>query len=187
MGSTATSSAVPIYESIQGNVMQLATACDLDCTRYLTSVDPMPVILYQPKLRSITAPQLRAFTNGASFGLIKAKFIIYYFSTANDKQMSIWCQFRSAYQQEISKLIVSDNFEQITKFSPNFVKIFSDSENEKKFTNFLKDVWCYFQSLLTDPVIVSQSTSRAESGKFDDDFEYFATIHVDPAGSPANY
>ena len=184
MGSTATSTAVPIYDSIQGNLMQLGTACDLSCTEYLTSADPMPVILYRPKQSDSLLPSLRACTNGAPFNLIKIKFIIHYITTANDNEMSIWCQLRSVHRQEIWKLTVGDNFECITEFPANFVSIFPHSKDKDKLLKVLKDVWYYFHSLLSDPVVGRQSISTQESGKVDDDFEYYATMCVDPSDIP---
>jgi len=184
MGSTATSSAVPIYDSIQGNIMQLATACDLNCTEYLTSADPMPVILYRPKQSDSVLPVLRACTNGAPFGLIKVKFIIHYIITATDNQISIWCQLRSANRQEIFKVTVDNNFKYITEFPANFASIFPDTKEKGKLAKILKDIWCYFNSLLAKPVFDCQLIHTQENGKVDDYFEYYATMCVDPSDIP---
>ena len=183
MGSTATSNAVPIYED---NFVQKATVCDLDCTRYVTSLDPLPVLLYKSKKKERAfLPVLQVFTNGVLFGLIKVKVILQYFTAASDKEIFVWCQLRSVVRQHIYKFMIDRNsLELITKPPANFGAIFNDDHSKEKFTKFLKNVWCYFQSLLDSPPVECHPASATKSDKIDENFEYFATMRVDPADFP---
>ena len=79
------------------------------------------------------------------------------------------------------KLIFDNNFEHIIDLPANFVSVFTDSEDKNKFTKFLKDVWCYFHSLLANPVVDHHTQ---ECGKVEDHFEYYATMCVDPSDIP---
>ena len=112
------------------------------------------------------------------------RFIIYYFTSEGSDRITVWCQYRMWYAQCIYTILFDGSFNAVNDYpiSAGFAGLFADSEGRKKFTQFVKDSWHHYQSLLVKPATVDDKkyqqndrvTSQADQG-----FEYFATMPTD--------
>ena len=179
--------AIPVYYDKKFQA-KIAIACGLQCLSYLTSTYSLPVILYKPK-ENVTISQfaLQVCTNGVTLGFTgsRGKFIIYYFTSEGADRITIWCQYRLWCTQHIYTMLFDDSFNVVDDhpISAGFTELFADSDGRKKFTQFVRDAWQYYQSLLVKSATVDdkkyhqnnqQVTSQADEG-----FEYFATMPND--------
>ena len=178
--------AIPIY--YDGKVQaKIAIACGSQCYNYLTGTTSMPVILYKPKqCVAVNHLVLQACTHGALFDLTdsKGKLIIHYFTSENDNTITVWCQYRLWCTQYIYTMLFDDNFTAIADHptGPGFDKLFSDSEGRRKFIQFVKEVWQFYQSLFvksaaTDDMACPQNDQNTVQA--DEGFQYFATMSTD--------
>ena len=76
----------------------------------------------------------------------------------------------------------NDSCSAIADHPAGFDKLFSDSEGRTKFTQFIKEVWQFYQSLLvkptaTDDVVCPQNDQNTVQA--DEGFQYFATMPTD--------
>ena len=175
---------IPIYYGDE-ILAKVAIACSSQCMSYLTSTTIMPIILYQPKKSIVSHLVLQVCTNGALFGFTdsKGKLIIHYFTSENGDTITVWCQYRLWYKQCIYTTLYDDTFNIIADHTTNtgFSELFTDDEGKGKFTQFVKDVWQFYQSLLVKPVsgdikIMQNDQSTLQA---DDGFQYFAIMPVD--------
>ena len=178
---------IPIYydERLQAKI---ANACGSQCLSYLTSTTSMPVVLYKPKGNVMTVSQLvlQVCTNGALFGFTssKGKFIIYYFTSENGHSITVWCQYRSWHTQHVYQMLYDDSFNSIAghPIGAGLAELFPDSEGRKKFTQFVKDIWQFYQSVIANPTTNDQNLQiiiRILNVQADDGFQYFATMPTD--------
>ena len=189
MQTVSIADAIPVYydEKLQAKI---AIACCLQCLSYLTSTSSLPVILYKPK-ENVTISQLalQVCTNSVSLGFTdsRGKFIIYYFTSEVADSITVWCQYRLWCTQHIYTMLFDNSFNVVDDHPINtgFTELFADSEGRKRFTQFVRDAWQYYQSLLVKSATPctlddkkyqhnDQVTSQADEG-----FEYFATMPND--------
>lgn len=176
MRTIPTGGAIPIYYGAKLEA-KVAIACGSQCSRYLTSTSCLPVILYKPKEAGQIV--LQVCTNGVLFGLTdsKGKFIIHYLTLENSDRITVWCQYRLWCTQYVYTMLFDGNCDVVDdhSISTSFTELFTDSEGRKKFRQFVKDTWQFYQSLLLKPLEDDMEhnhvTSQAEDG-----FEYFATM-----------
>ena len=177
--------AIPIY--YDGKVQaKIAIACGSQCYNYLTSTTSMPIILYKPK-ENVTGSHLvlQVCTNGALFGFTdpKGKVIIHYFTSENDNTVTVWCQYRLWCTQNIYTMLCDDSCSAIADHPTGFDKLlFSDSEGRTKFTQFVKEVWQFYQSLLVKPMAtddVARPQNDQNIVQADEGFQYFAIMPTD--------
>ena len=186
MRTVSIADAIPVYYDAKLEA-KVAIVCGPQCLSYLTSTSSLPVILYTPKENTMVSQlALQVCTNGVLFGFtgIKGKFIIYYFTSEGSDRITVWCQYRLWCTQYIYTILFDGSFNVVNDYpiSAGFAELFADSEGRKKFTQFVKDVWHHYQSLLIKTVTVDdkkyqqndQMTSQADQG-----FEYFATMPTD--------
>ena len=178
--------AIPIYCRDIELQAQVAIACSSQCSDYFTSTSSLPVILYKPKANSsIRQPVLRVCTNGVLFNLanFNGKFIIHYFTSESSDKIKVWCQYRLWYTQYIYTMLFDGSFNAISDhpISVGFTELFTDSESRKKFMQFVKDAWQFYQSLLVKPdsdCAIYQQNDQITC-QANDEFEYFAIMPAD--------
>ena len=187
MQTISVADAIPVYNDARLQEKN-AIACGTQCLSYLTSTSSLPVILYRPK-ENATVKQLalQVCTNGVLFGFTgsKGKFIIYYFTSESSDRITVWCQYRLWCTQYIYVMLFDGSFNVIADHpvSAGFAELFTSSDSRKNFTQFVKDAWQFYQSLLAKPItddmkyqLNDHSTSTSQA---DDGFEYFATMPTD--------
>ena len=178
--------AIPIYYDGKAQA-KIAIACGSQCFNYLTSNTSMPVILYKPKQDvAVSHLELQVCTNGALFNFTgsKGKFIIYYFTSENDNTITVWCQYRLWCTQYVYLMLYDDTFNAIADhpIGAGFTELFSDDDGRRKFTQFVKDVWQFYQSLLVKPAATDDTKCLQNDQNMvqaDEGFLYFATMPTD--------
>ena len=65
--------------------------------------------------------------------------------------------------------------------SVGFTELFTDSEGRKKFAQFVRDVWQFYQCLLVKPAIDCAKYQQTDqiTCQTNDEFEYFAIMPTD--------
>lgn len=165
---------------------QVAIVCSSQCLDYFTSTSSMPVILYKPKENSsIRHPVLRVCTNGVLFNLanFNGKFMIHYFTSKSSDRIKVWCHYRLWYTQYIYMMSFDGSFNVISDhpISVGFTELFTNSEGRKKFAQFVRDAWQFYQSLLVEPATDCAKYQQNDQITYqtNDEFEYFAIMPTD--------
>ena len=181
MRTVSLADAIPIYYG----EAKAAIACGSLCMNYLTSTTIMPITLYQPKNASDSHLALQVCTNGALFGFTnyRGKFVIHYFTSENDDEITVWCQYRMWYKQCICTISYDNMFNVIADQSTDasFSDLFINDEGRGKFIQFLKDVWQFYQSLLVEQVLDAMKIPQDDESIIvhaDDGLQYFATMPI---------